>query len=44
METLACDVEAVSCFPRDEETKQKKITKTEKEVEFLFITKYVGGN
>ena len=45
METLACDVEAVCCFPRavrDEDTKQKKMLKTEKEVEFVVIIEYVG--
>ena len=44
METLACDVEAVCCFPPDEEAKQKKVPKAEKKFEFVLIIYYVGGN
>ena len=35
---------AMQNWQRDEETKQKKMPKTEKEVEFVVIIEYVGGN
>ena len=41
METLACDVEAVCA--RDEETKEKKMPKTENEVEIPMLYKASGG-
>ena len=44
LETLACDVEAVLLFRAQRRNKREEKAKDEKEVEFVVIIEYVGGN